>query len=421
MDGGHGSRLVFSWRVSCRSQLLFLFARRFFQGWKRNTDPHDLASQFRISTRTVQRLYARFEKLGDDGIAPDYQNCGSKQAAKTDDELVEQILETRRDHRQWGAELIRVVLEEEYDDLPNARTLRRYLRQAGLNPAPAGRRSTPDQEPVPRATRPHQGWQVDASEEIQLKGKRYASWLRFVDECSGAFLRTTVYDAKRWAYMDRHVIQNDVRNAFSDWGIPDRMRFDNGYPFGSTGDFPPEMALWLIGLGIEMIWIHPGCPQQNGVVERAQGTGKNWSEPKKCRTSKQLQKCCDKMDYLQRERYPYRDGASRGAVYPELAHSGHKYNRRTERQNWDLSRVLAAVSQTVCTRKVDSSGSVSVYNRTRYIGKSHTGKKIYVSLDATGPTWVFSDANGNDLRTHQADELTEKRIRSLTVGYRKPK
>ena len=39
------------------------------------------------------------------------------------------------------------------------------------------------------------------------------------------------------------------------------------------------LALWLIGLGIEVIWNPPRCPQANGVVERSQGTGKRWAEP----------------------------------------------------------------------------------------------------------------------------------------------
>jgi hypothetical protein len=32
-------------------------------------------------------------------------------------------------------------------------------------------------------------------------------------------------------------------------------------------------------------------------------------------------------------------------------------------------------------RQVDISGSVSVYNRTYYVGKRYTGKMVYVSVD----------------------------------------
>jgi hypothetical protein len=46
---------------------------------------------------------------------------------------------------------------------------------------------------------------------------------------------------------------------------------------------------------------------------------------------------------------------------------------------------------------------------------------VYVSLDPSGPTWVFADEAGNQLRTHAADELTAERIRSLSVAGRKGK
>ena len=319
----------------------------------------------------MQRLFARFEQRGDDGIAPDYHLCGTNQVAQTDTNLVEEICETRREHARWGAEMIRLDLQESHAHVPCSRTLRRHLRKAGLNPAPAGRPPVARTEQVPRAERPHQGWQTDASEELRLKGNKRACWLRVVDECSGAFLKTIVFAASRWEHVERHLIQEELRQVFGVWGLPERLRTDNGYPWGSTGEFPPEMALWLIGLGIEMIWIWPGCPQQNGVVERAQETGQNWAEPQKCRTVAELQRRCDTMDQRQRERYPYRHRHSRLEVYPELQHSGRKYSRRWERRNWDLSKVLEVVSQQVVARQVDCSGSVSVYHRTRYVGKPY--------------------------------------------------
>ena len=84
-----------------------------------------------------------------------------------------------------------------------------------------------------------------------------------------------------------------------------------------------------------------------------------------------------------------------------------------------MSKVLAVVSQQVVKRHVDASGSVSLYNRTRYVGKPQIGKHVYVSLDPTGPTWVFAEEDGSEVRTHPADELTAHRIRSLSVGCRR--
>ena len=397
------------------------FANSFFQRWLQHADPHDLVAHFPVSLRTVQRLFARFEQRGDDGIVPDFHRCGQHQPHQTPPPLVEDICQTRRQHPRWGSDMIRLELQEHSDLLPSARTLRRHLRQAGLQPAPAGRTPSAERPRVLRAERPHQGWQMDASEELRLMGNQRVCWLRIVDECSGAFLKTVVFASARWERVDRHQIQEVLRQVFSDWGLPERYRVDNGYPWGSTGEFPPELALWLIGLGIGMVWIQPGCPQQNGVVEHGQGTGQNWTEPETCRHPAELQQRCDKYDRRQREQYPYRDGRSRWDVYPGLRHSGRKYSRRGERSEWDVSKTWAVVAQQVVQRQVDCTGSVSVYHRTRYVGKPYIGKKVYVSLDPSGPTWVFADAAGNELRTHAADELTADRIRSLSVTGRKGK
>ncbi len=348
---------------------------------------------------------------------PDYEHCGLQQVATTPPDVVERICQTRRAHPRWGAEMIRLELESQAA-MPCARTVRRHLHRVGLQPAAAGRPLAPQRPRVPRAVRPHQGWQMDAAEELHLRGHQCACWLRFVDECSGAFLSTLVFPTPRWEQVGRHAIEAQFRETFCRWGLPERLRADNGYPWGSAGDFPSELALWLIGLGVEVLWIPPGCPQQNGVVERAQGTGQNWAEPETCRNAAELQRRCDEMDRRQRERYPSREERSRWEVYPELQHSGRAYSRRWEQRHWDLSRVLEFVSQRVVKRRVDASGSVTLYHRTRYVGKPHIGKEVFVSLDPTGPTWVFADEVGSEVRTHPADELSAERIRHLSVSRR---
>ena len=88
-------------------------------------------------------------------------------------------------------------------------------------------------------------------------------------------------------------MQAALRDAFSRWGRPERFRVDNGTPWGSAGDWPTDLALWLIGLGIGMVWNPPRRPQDNGVIERSQGTGKRWGEPATCADARELQRRLD--------------------------------------------------------------------------------------------------------------------------------
>src|SRR3954469_21928037 len=95
-----------------------------------------------------------------------------------------------------------------------------------------------------------------------------------------------------------------LRRAFARWGLPARIRVDNGHPWASRGDLPTELGLWLMGLGVELVANRPRRPQDNGSVENAQGTGKRWAEPPRCRTAAELQRRLDAMDRHQREAFP---------------------------------------------------------------------------------------------------------------------
>jgi hypothetical protein len=229
------------------------------------------------------------------------------------------------------------------------------------------------------------------------------------------FCRRSFSPQGYWAHVPDTEVQKALRQAFSAWGLPQRMRVDNGKPWGSWSDLPPQLALWLIGLGVEVIWNPPCEPQKNGVVERSQGTGKRWAEPHCCATAAALQEHFDDLDRLQREEYPHQRGRTRGEVYPELVHSGHKYSRAWERRHWDLSRVQLHLRGYAVTRRVDQTGNVSLYNRNQYVGVVHGGKTIYVMFDAESCEWLFADADGRELRRRQAAEITADRIIGLQV------
>lgn len=57
--------------------------------------------------------------------------------------------------------------------------------------------------------------------------------------------------------------------AFWEYGLPERIRSDNGAPFGSIAiGGLSRLAVWLMKLGIVPERIDPGCPYQNGRHER---------------------------------------------------------------------------------------------------------------------------------------------------------
>lgn len=377
-----------------------------------------MADELQVSLRTIQRLYQQFELHGEAVIKPAYHRCGQNHPQKTSEDILQKVRSMRQQHPKWGAELIRLIVQPKTDGqtMPVARTLQRHLQRMGLAPAAPGRRA---KESPARATRPHEVWQVDASEQKKLKTGRQVCWMRFVDEFSGAVLDTKVFDTSHIGKVPLAQLRSHARAVFSRWGRPFRLRVDNGYPFGSQGDFPPELSLWVLGLGINIIWNPPRQPQKNGVVERSQGVAKNWAEPQQCMSAGQLQSHLRKMDRIQREQYPSIDGVSRCEAYPELAYSGQSYNAAWEKTNWSYDAVLEYLAGLLDTRKVSPDGHVSVYNQPYYVGKHHAGKKIFVYLDPMEVRWVFASEEDHQLRTHAAKQLSRQRILKLDVTNRR--
>jgi hypothetical protein len=194
------------------------------------------------------------------------------------------------------------------------------------------------------------------------------------------------------------------------------VRVDNGAPWGSTGGLPTGLALWLIGLGVGVIWNPPRRPQANGAVERSQGTGKRWAEPATCRDADELRRRLEEQDHIQRELYPRFKGLSRMEAFPALAHSGRAYRPEGEEAAWDLAPVLGHLADYVLARRVNGSGMVSPYNRDRYVGKGLSGRDVYISLDPLAVEWVYAGRDGTCYRRQKAEELTAESIRAMDVS-----
>jgi transposase InsO family protein len=202
---------------------------------------------------------------------------------------------------------------------------------------------------------------------------------------------------------------------FAHWGLPQRVRVDNGSPWGSWSDLPTDLSLWLIGLGVDMHWNHPNRPQENGVIERSQGTGKRWAEPHACATVSPLQRHFDAMDRIQREVYADQGKPTRLQAHPGLSQVHRPYRRAREKAIWNFQRVLEHLSGYAVTRRVGPHGHVSIYNRHYYLGIIHSRRTVQIMFDPEEPTWLVVDAEGHLLNRLAVKEITEPNIRALRV------
>ena len=134
-------------------------------------------------------------------------------------------------------------------------------------PPPPPRRGGPS---VPTAaargviTRPNEVWTVDYKGEFLTGDRRYCYPLTLRDGFSRYVLRCDALTAHTLA-----VTRPRLERAFAEYGLPDRIRSDNGPPFGGPGLARlSTLAVWWIRLGILPERIDPGHPEQNGSHEQ---------------------------------------------------------------------------------------------------------------------------------------------------------
>jgi len=193
---------------------------------------------------------------------------------------------------------------------------------------------------------------------------------------------------------------------------------DNGPPWGSRGDLPTDLELWLLGMGVGVDPNPPRRPQDNGVVERSQGTSKRWGEPWTCDSPEELQRRLKEMDEIQRQEYPSVAGQSRCEAFPQLVHSGRAYTREWEEAHWSLALVAANLASYAVRRRVDASGAISLYNRRHSVGIIHKRKNVHVMFDPETHEWIVADEDGRQLSRQLATRISREDIMNLTVSLR---
>jgi hypothetical protein len=206
------------------------------------------------------------------------------------------------------------------------------------------------------------------------------------------------------------------RRVFREWGLPDRVRVDNGYPWGTPRDLPTELALWLIGLGVQPIWNPPGQPTSNPKVERSNGLTQQWGELHHCPTWQKAAQVLAWVAQIQREEYPAIRGRTRMEVFPHLGTPRRVYQPSNEQALWDLARVDRFLAGEFWRRRTDRNGVISIYGHNRSVGRAWARQEVVVRFDESSRNWWVFNEVGEVVKHVPAHELTRERIMALAVS-----
>jgi transposase len=148
-----------------------------------------IAAEMKQSYDTVRGIWQDWQAQGT--LKPNYEACPHP-GPRYDEALYVEAVEMKRAHPRWGAMVIRLKLQDQYDDaaLPSVRTLQSWFRKAGVNRTPATQHKS---QKVKRGQAVHEVWAVDAKERMKLADGSRASWLTVTDEASGAILEAEAF------------------------------------------------------------------------------------------------------------------------------------------------------------------------------------------------------------------------------------
>jgi putative transposase len=226
----------------------------------------ELAAQYGISRKTGYKWLERYEADGTLGLSDRSRRPHASPHA-TDPELLARLIRLRQRHPRWGAKKLLVVAARSAPRAawPCASTVTAHLKAQGLITG-RRRRRPPVVMPSTRGaiTRANEVWTADFKGEFLTGDRRYCYPLTVRDGLSRFVLRCDALLAHTLA-----VTRPRFERAFAEYGLPERLRSDNGPPFGGPGlGRLSALAVWWIRLGIVPERIAPGHPEQNGSHEQ---------------------------------------------------------------------------------------------------------------------------------------------------------
>ena len=233
----------------------------------------ELCLEYGISRKCGHKWLVRDAEGGPAAMA-DGSRAPHSVPLRTSEAVERVVVAERRLHPTWGPKKIRAVLERKHgvEAPPAISTLGEILKRHGMIEA---RRRRPGAFNVQRgdlteALRPNHVWATDFKGWFNtLYGER-CDPLTVTDLFSRYLLGVQALPqaTQAWTRMA-------YTSLFRIHGLPEIIRMDNGSPFGSIGPGGlSKLSVWWISLGIDVEFIKPASPQENGSHERMHRTMK---------------------------------------------------------------------------------------------------------------------------------------------------
>jgi transposase InsO family protein len=317
--------------------------------------------KYGVSRATGYKWLRRYEEGGEANLVD-----GSRRGAQPQKSpliLEDLIVELRGAHPSWGPKKLQKLLSSRWTGpLPVVSTVGAVLKRRGLIHPRRRRVAVRRGSGGPLICElPNDLWCTDFKGHFSLGDGSTCHPFTLTDAHSRYLLRCQGLPDEKGEGVRR-----ELERAFLTFGMPWRLRSDNGPPFGASAPGGlSRNAIWLIQLGIAPEFITPGHPEQNGRHERFHRTLKDeTARPPKEDLARQQQA----FDHFGREYNDDRPHEALGQATPRERYepSSRNYTGKLTAPEYEGAEIRIA----------GSSGTVSFQGKAFSVGRLLAGQPI---------------------------------------------
>ena len=324
-----------------------------------------LCKHFGVSRKTGYKWYNIYLELGEKGLV-DLNKSPHDPYRLYSKEQIELAVDYKLKHRTYGPKKVLVRMRDLYPHMkwPCATRLYEIFKDYGLVTDRRIRNRVPATSPLADLNACNDTWAVDLKGWFLTGDGKRCEPLTITD-CHSRYLISCTH-------LDKHSVEYVwpiFEQNFLEYGLPHRVRSDNGPPFGCVGvGRLTRLSVNLIKAGVTPEWIRPGHPEENGRHERFHLTLKQeTATPPKLTILEQIKAMKQfKENYNFERPHEALNMKTPGNCYTK---SRRSWNGKLKSPEYDIDMQV---------RKVGQSGCIWLKQKEYYIGQTLTGE--YVGL-----------------------------------------
>jgi transposase InsO family protein len=349
--------------------------------------------RFGVSRKTGYKWLARYREAGVGGLI-DLSRAPLHRPQAMPPSLAGRCLEVRRAHPTWGPVKVRAWLARRHPqtEWPAASSIGELFDREGVTvKRRLRRRSPPSSAPFGQCAAANDVWCMDFKGWFLTGDGTRCEPLTLSDAHSRYLLR-----CQALAHADSEHVWPVLEAAFREFGLPMRLRSDNGAPFASRGAGGlSRLSVKVIKAGVVPERIAPGKPQQNGRLERLHLTLLQDTAKPPARSLREQLARLRRFQQLYNEERPHA-ALDNDTPAEHYAASPRRFDGILREPDYRDDHAV---------RRVRTNGEIKWQGQTIYIGAALIGEPVGLIEDADGDWAVSYGPIALGVIVHRGDRL----------------